>query len=952
MLLPPYPGIIVLSAGLSDKVPIVLIVGKDKKERIYEDLGFFYKNPIIFYRENSIEVAGRIREKTFDVLVISLEDLSFGIPLLSEWKLARGDNLPYEEFLFFLADGGYERTEKVIEKGEFSVRGSIIDLFPHSQENPVRIELEDEKILSLRHFSPYTQRTISYISSIVIFTSTERTICLKDLLNDFFIVGEKNELIKSDIVLSPIGSLIPIKSSPSFNRSLESLRNFLRRYQDYTTYLILETPGEIDRMKELLDPDFPYLFYKQGHLSKGFIIDDIKIAFVTESDIFGITRKKVEKKIELEYDIFDFKEGDYVVNDEFGIGIFDGLEKISVEGNEVDCLKISYKGGDRLFVPVDKIYLVKKYIGAEGRVEIDSLSKQRWLRKKTKVQKSIKEIAEKMLKLYARRRASEGWTFSEDTLWQKEMEALFPFEETEDQLRAVEDVKRDMEKSTPMDRLLCGGVGFGKTEVALRAAFKAAMDGKQTAILAPTTILAEQHYITFRDRLSRFPIKVEFLSRFTKSRENKILQELKDGKIDIIIGTHRLLSRDVTFKDLGLLIIDEEQRFGVKQKDKIKEMKENIDYLALSATPIPRTLNLALSGLMDLSVIETPPVGRMSVVTEVIHWDENIIYDAVMREIQRGGQVFFVHNRIETIYGIYEKLQKIFPELRIIVAHGQMPPRKLESSMVDFIERKYHVLLSTAIIESGLDIPNVNTIIINDAHRFGLADLHQLRGRVGRSTRKGFCYLIIPPGISEEAYKRISAVKTYSHLGAGLKIALVDMEMRGAGLLLGTKQHGFIEKVGYELYMRMLDETVKEIKGEKVKKRIETEVRLNRSIYIPAEYIQYSDSRIRIYRRLAAAEKEEEIENIKEEVIDIYGRPPRIINDLFEWAKIRLKAMKAGIQKIIENEEFTVEFGEEITRESIEKMVKEIPGIKFYYGKNLRIKVAHNQLKKLLELLT
>jgi len=952
VLLPPYPGIIILSVGLSDRVPMVLIASKDKKERIYEDLGFFYRNPAIFYSENSIEIAGRIREKTLDALVISPEDLSFGIPVLSEWKLTKGDNLPYEEFLFFLADGGYERTEKVIEKGEFSVRGSIIDLFPHSQKNPVRVELEDEKILSLRYFSPYTQRTISYISSIVIFTSTERTVCLKDLLSNFFIVGEKNKLIKSDIVFSPTGSLIPMKPSPSFNRSLESLRNFLRRHQGYATYLILETPGEIDRMKELLDPEFPYLFYKQGHLSKGFIIDEIKIVFVTESDIFGITRKKVEKKIELEYDIFDFKEGDYVVNDEFGIGIFDGLEKISVEGNEIDCLKISYKGGDKLFVPVDKIYLVKKYIGAEGQVEIDSLSKQRWLRKKTKVQKSIKEIAEKMLKLYARRRASKGWAFSEDTLWQKEMEALFPFEETDDQLRAVEDVKRDMGKFTPMDRLLCGGVGFGKTEVALRAAFKAAMDGKQTAILAPTTILAEQHYITFRDRLSRFPIKVEFLSRFTKSREKKILEELKKGKIDIIIGTHRLLSKDVTFKDLGLLIIDEEQRFGVKQKDKIKEMKENVDYLALSATPIPRTLNLALSGLVDLSVIETPPVGRMSVVTEVLHWDENIIYDAVMREIQRGGQAFFVHNRIETIYGIYEKLQKIFPELRIIVAHGQMPPRKLERSMVDFIERKYHVLLSTAIIESGLDIPNVNTIIINDAHRFGLADLHQLRGRVGRSTRRGFCYLIIPTGISEEAYKRISAVKTYSHLGAGLKIALVDMEMRGAGLLLGTKQHGFIEKVGYELYMRMLDETVREIKGEKIKKRIETEVRLNRPLYIPTEYIQYSDDRIRIYRRLAAAEKEEEIENIKEEVKDIYGRPPKIIDNLFEWTKIRLKAMDAGIQKIIENGEFTVEFAEEVTKKAIEKMVREIPGIKFYYGKNLRIKVPHNQLKRLLELLT
>ncbi len=917
---PEYPGIVLICYAFSDEKPILLIWDKKEKERVYEDLLFFFKDVHLFYDEK--EVSALIESKKFDVLVVSEEDIYKDIQEIEKIEIGKDSKINYEKLLRFLTENSFERKERVFQKGDFSLRGFIIDIFPYERDLPVRLELDNDIVVSLREFDIFTNRSKKEIEKISIFGIKKEKVQFIEKINDFFVISKEIEGIKPDITISPEGSNFPVLPAPNFNRDLNLLRRFLKEKEGYDVNVILESQGEIERMKEILDGSD--INFRLGHLSRGFVIEDINKIYITESDIFGFTRIRYEK-IELpDYDIEDFNEGDFVVHEDFGIGVFEGLMKEKLHNITIEFLKVRFGRNDEVLVPIDKIYLIKKYLGKE-KPDVKPLSKEKWEKKKEKTKEKLKDIAKEMLNLYAKRKASKGFKFSEDTIEQKEMEALFPYDETEDQIKAIREIKNDMEKETPMDRLLCGEVGYGKTEVALRAAFKACLDGKQVAILTPTTILAEQHYMTFKNRLERYPVVVELLSRFTKKREKEIIEGIKEGKVDIVIGTHRILSKDVQFKDLGLLIVDEEQRFGVRQKDKIKHLKENIDFLSMSATPIPRTMNMALYGLMDLSIIETPPPGRMSVITEVIRWDDEIIKDVIIREIERGGQVFFVHNRIETIERVKKKLSSILPDLNIAVAHGRMDSRKLENIMLDFIHKKYDILLSTAIIESGLDIPNVNTIIINDAHMFGLSDLHQLRGRVGRSLRRGFCYLVIPKWLTDTALKRISAIKNYSYLGAGFKIALLDLEIRGAGTLLGLKQHGFIEDVGYDMYMRLLEDAIKEIKGEKGKKGITTEIILKRPLFIPFGYISNDEERIKIYRKIFSVKNENEIVELKKYLEDVYGKMPEDMERIFKWLFIKINCERKNISKIEELKDgYTLTIEGKLDKEKIREIVKKI----------------------------
>ncbi|MGB9596999.1 MAG: transcription-repair coupling factor, partial [Candidatus Poribacteria bacterium] len=562
--------------------------------------------------------------------------------------------------------------------------------------------------------------------------------------------------------------------------------------------------------------------------------------------------------------------------------------------------------GDALYVPTYNLDLVHKYIGAESeKVKIDKLGGTSWERAKHRVKESARVLAKELLELYAAREAGFGHAFSSDTTWQMEFEAAFPYEETEDQLSTIDDVKNDMEKPKPMDRLICGDVGYGKTEVALRAAFKAIMDNKQVAVLVPTTVLAQQHYNTFTKRFADYPVKVEMLSRFRRPKEQKeIISNLASGQIDIVIGTHRLLSKDVKFKDLGLLVIDEEQRFGVLQKEKIKQMKKTVDVLTLSATPIPRTLHMAIMGARDISIINTPPENRLPIETYVMEFDKDVIRDAILHEMDRGGQVFFVHNRVETIDSVADIVRNIVPEARIAIAHGQMPERQLENIMMDFVSYKYDVLVCTTIIESGLDIPNVNTIIIDRADALGLAQLYQLRGRVGRDRYKAYGYLFYPSDkvITEDSQKRLRVIEEFTDLGSGFKIALRDLEIRGMGNILGAEQHGHIMTVGYDMYCKLLNEAIKELKGEQIEEDFETKIRLSIEAYIPESYVPNSNQKVGLYKRIAQISSNNEMIDLIEELEDRYGKLPIQVRRLLVIAEIKQVAQRVRIKDIVSSE--------------------------------------------------
>ena len=688
------------------------------------------------------------------------------------------------------------------------------------------------------------------------------------------------------------------------------------------------------------------VFVSTGALSTGFENYDTNLLVLSSEELFTKDTKK-RRKVHSSFNegekvVFaDLKIGDYVVHKNHGIGQFIGVNTIKADKTTKDYIKLKYKDDDILYIPTNQLDSIRKYIGGgEAQPKLNSLGSKDWSNTKAKVKNNLREVARELIELYARRQKAKGIAFSKDTQWQTQFENSFPYEETEDQLRCIEEVKKDMEQEKPMDRLLCGDVGYGKTEVAIRAAFKACMDQKQVAYLVPTTVLANQQYESFRQRMEGFGVQVELLNRFrTKKQQEQVIQKLKLGELDIVIGTHRLLSKDVTFKDLGLLIIDEEQRFGVKAKEKIKQMKNSIDVLTMTATPIPRTLHMSIVGVRDMSVIYEPPQNRKPVQTYVLEYDPEVIQEAIIKELERKGQVFYLYNTVENITQKAEEVAKLVPEAKVSFAHGKMTGRELEEIMLDFIDKKIDILVCTTILESGIDIPNANTIIVENADRLGLAQLYQIRGRVGRSNIQSYAYITYKPDklLSEVADKRLKAIKEFTEFGSGFKIAMRDLEIRGAGSLLGEIQHGHMDQVGYDTYCKLLDEVVKEMQGIKVEEEIEVQIDLNISSYIPDEYIENSSQKIEIYQNIALSRTEKEIQDVIDEMIDRYGAMPEEVNNLLEVARIKEICKKLKILKVLQKKESIVFFFQEkeFHLEIIDSIIKQYPKeIRFSPGKD------------------
>ena len=769
--------------------------------------------------------------------------------------------------------------------------------------------------------------------------------------------------------LSEISLQIPFESQMNFNSNFELLRSKIDSLlkKDFKIFIQSDNKSQSDRMQNILSEYSEKIRFNVGVFENGFIFSDAKIAIFTDHEIFN--RYKQKRRIarfslsEALRDYESLQNGDYVVHIDYGIGIYQGLEKIKVKESEMDCVAIRYADNDQIFVPTEQLNLISKFVGQDGIVpEIHRIGGRRWDSVKKKVRKDIEEIAKDLVYLYAQRKLARGFAFSEDSEWQKNLEASFIYEDTADQIKATEDIKNDMESAIPMERLICGDVGFGKTEVAIRAAFKSIMDSKQVAFLVPTTILAEQHFITFSERLKDYPVRVEMLSRFvTRKNQKRIIDGLQFGEIDIVIGTHRLLSKDVKFKNLGLIIIDEEQRFGVKQKEKLKALKANIDILLLSATPIPRTLNMALSKVKDMTIMNIPPENRLPIRTAIILYNDDIIELAVRREIDRQGQVFFLHNRVETIFAMKQKLCNQMPDISFEVAHAQMPERNLEKVMFDFYHHKFDVLICTTIIESGIDIPNVNTIIINRADKFGLAQLYQLRGRVGRSDHQAYAYLIIPEKISESAKKRIKTIEYNEALGSGLSIAMRDLEIRGAGNILGAKQHGLMNTIGINFYNQILQKAVERIrKGEdedifsqkggyfgEIDKR-STKIQCEIPYFFPENYIEDETIRMDFYRRLNNIKSEIEFTKLQSEMIDRFGKLPQSAKNVFNYYRTSFFAENKNLKSIfIGQRKIIVELlNSKISKNKIVALVKSINyEIYFNQRRNLRIivKILHRK---------
>ena len=691
------------------------------------------------------------------------------------------------------------------------------------------------------------------------------------------------------------------------------------RERDETVLFLAETPGRAERIVEMArdynllaaplgrteDAHAAALLVGLGSLSRGFRLPEGRLVVYGETDVFeeerrGAERQRTQARAFLS-DLRDLKVGDPVVHVDHGIGTFVGLKQISLNvGEHQEFMELRYAGDDKLFVPVERLDLIQKYTGA-GHPTLDKLGGTTWERAKTRVKKAMRDMAEELLKLYAARKTVVGHTFAPDTHWQQEFEDAFPYDLTPDQSTAIADIKRDLESSMPMDRLLCGDVGYGKTEVAMRAAFKVVMDGKQVAFLAPTTVLAFQHEKTLRERFAAFPVRIDMVSRFrSKAEQKQALESLEAGKVDIMVGTHRLLSKDVAFRDLGLLVVDEEQRFGVAHKERIKQLRKRVDVLTMTATPIPRTLNMSLVGIRDMSIIETPPKDRLSIQTNVVKFDAQVIARAVRQELARGGQVYVVHNRVESIYSIANLVTRLVPEAKVVVGHGQMAEDQLERAMLDFVARKFDVLVATTIVENGLDIPNANTIVINRADRYGLAQLYQLRGRVGRSDRPAYAYLLIPPedNLSPVAKKRLSAIREFSDLGSGFRVAALDLEIRGAGNLLGGEQSGQIDAVGFEMYMKLLEQTVRELKGEEIEDDLRAAVNLRVDLKIDEQYIPDMNQRLMVYRQMASARRDDELDRVLAEVRDRYGPLTASMLNLADYGRIRIMADRLSAESV------------------------------------------------------
>lgn len=955
------------------------------------------------YRMDTIE---RLSEKQQLVVVTSGPAIARLLPDIEKIHLRRheiktGQQLKFDSFLHELIKMGYLRQPIVEKMGEMSVRGGLIDLFPFSRENPIRIEFWGDQIESIREFDVESQRSLKAIDALSLYPiqreetfqnnagkkkyQYQKAFSLLNLLPENAIILLKQpELIFSQVQQNQVDleklyhlgqfdyDLEKDRRSPHFSE--EELRGLLNEFQNIQLVtvksgrcpliqfasvqqpalqgnlkLLSSSVRELYEEKKVANPDpvfFVCDYYDQAermkdmfeelHLSaerlrvevcglhEGFYFRDAGLAVFTDHQFYGRQRRlKVGKQFKKGLNLTQLKmlhSGDFVVHEDFGIGIYKGLKKIKVGTNERECILIAYQDNDLVYVPLDRMMRVQKYSAKEGVLpQINKLGGAEWERLKVKTKKKIKDIAQDLIALYAARKAEAGFAFSKDSLWQKELEASFPYEDTPDQSLATVAIKKDMESPKPMDRLICGDVGFGKTELAVRAAFKAVNDNKQVAVLVPTTILAQQHYRTFRDRLSQFPVKVDVLSRFrSPAEQEKIVEGVAEGKIDIIIGTHKLFSNHIKFKDLRLLIIDEEQRFGVKQKERLKEWNKTVDVLTMTATPIPRTLHMSLMGARDMSNINTAPKERLPILTEVVEFSEDLIREAILREMQRGGQIFFVYNRVNSIDAAAAMVKKVVPEARVAVAHGQMNEHSLERIMLQFLDRRFDVLVSTTIIENGLDIPNVNTIIIHRADRYGLSELYQLRGRVGRTNQRAFAYLLLPPvaKLNSTALKRVQTIEEFTNLGAGFQIAMRDLEIRGAGNLLGAEQSGFIAALGFELYCKILDDAVNEINGKADANKsafliepTEVQVNVNFDIFIPVTYIDRSDLRLDYYRRLVGARKTEEILAIQEELRDRFGKYPDEVQYLFDILIIKLHCARLGVAKILlENQKMLAEF--------------------------------------------
>ncbi len=914
-------------------------------------------------------------------------------------ELKIGDVLKKEDFLKTLLDQNYQSVEVVEKKGEFSTRGGIIDFFPITSENPLRLELYGDQIESIRYFNINTQRSMLKISNytllpsreLIPITSTNYHYCTlfdylpKDLiviLNEPELIEEKADKFQEELndiyerlerkeresFFSPSSYFITwqevydnLKSKKMINftyfserkiKKKENTREFVLEGQEIASYfgnldlfardlkkwrqerqniiILTGNEGRANRLGEIFEErgikkftlgkmeeysnleSIIYISY--GYLNYGFRLPLIRTILITDQEIFGKQRNRRYKlpkhKNEPLFTMIDIAQGDYVVHIDHGVGIYKGIINLTVKGVKQDYLLIEYAGGDKLYVPVDQFNLVHRYIGVKDKApKIYRLGGVSWGRAKRKVKRSIQRLAQELYNLYVARKEIRGYTFSKDNNWQQELEMSFPFEETYDQLQALSEVKIDMESSKPMERLVCGDVGYGKTEIAIRAAFKAVLDGKQVAVLAPTTLLVQQHYDTFRERMNSFPINIDMLSRFRSKYEQKnIIENLKEGKVDVIIGTHRLIQDDIEFRNLGLLIVDEEQRFGVLHKERIKRFKESIDSLTLTATPIPRTLHMSLVGVRDLSVINTPPEDRFPIATYICQRDDKVIVEAIRRELDRGGQIFFVHNRVRGIQKVAQDLSQLIPQAKIGIAHGQMAEEQLEDIMIDFLEKRYDILICTTIIEIGLDIPNVNTIIIDDAYKFGLSQLYQLRGRVGRTDRRAYAYFLCPSyrSISDNAKKRLQAIKEFSELGSGFKLAMRDLEIRGAGNLLGKEQHGFVSEVGFNLYCRLLEEAIKELReegeGREKKKDINPVIDIKIDAYIPKIYIPNLEQRVLFYKKLAEIKDLEDLEKAKEELRDRYGLYPQEVRNLLEIIYLKIFLRKLGISSLVVKE--------------------------------------------------
>ncbi|MBN1755364.1 transcription-repair coupling factor [bacterium] len=709
-------------------------------------------------------------------------------------------------------------------------------------------------------------------------------------------IGEKSTNIDFDL-----------KPHPVILGKMNILDNELKHLHEhhYRIFILCENVGQLKRLEEnSFQIEKAQLDVER--IGGGFIYPALKLAVFTDHQIFA--RYKIRFRHRWYHEgqeqsfYQDLKEGDYVVHTNYGIGKYLRLEKLTSKVGITECIVIEYANEEKLYVPVEDFHLVQKYLGKTGSIKLATLGSKKWENKRSRLKTRLRELTGELIHLYALRETLKGYSYSEDDELQQQLEDSFVYTETEDQLRSIQEVKRDLEKATPMDRLLCGDVGFGKTEVALRAAFKVVRESRQVALLVPTTILAQQHFNTFSERFRDFPVKVDMLSRFrSREQQKEILKKVQEGRVDILIGTHRLLSEDIQFKDLGLLVIDEEQRFGVAHKEKIKRWRSQIDVLTMTATPIPRTLYFSLSGARDISFINTPPEQRLSVYTQVVEFDPEIFIDAIHRELDRGGQVFFLHNRVQTIQAIARYLQDLLPEVRFVVAHGQMKDHQLENVFMDFLNRKYDVLVTTNIIESGTDIPNVNTIFINRADQFGLADLYQLRGRVGRSDQQAFAYLVIPPyrKITHQARKRLNALLEHSDLGSGFQLALRDLEIRGSGNLLGKEQHGFIEEVGMTLYTQLLKEAIAELKGQKPPVFIPIPVQVDFPMFVPKDYIPSPDQRIGFYQKAYMANNEKKLQRVRAEIKDRFGNPPQEVLAIYQYLMIRLLASQLPIAKVI-----------------------------------------------------